>query len=243
MRRSSYLAAAAVSVAALIGPVPAAWAHVTVNPREAPQGGFTKVSFRVPNERDDSGTTMVEVSFPADHPIAFVSVRPVPGWTYQVAKTKLDQPIKSDDGDVTEAVSKITWTGGPLKPGEFQEFDVSLGPLPNDADQLVFKAVQTYASGEVVRWIEETQPGAAEPEHPAPVLKLTAAASTDVAATSTTTAPPASVQQGEVAGTDVPSRNDVDSARRFGIVGIIVGALGAVVGTASLARRGRANRS
>ena len=39
---------------------------------------------------------------------------------------------------------------------------MSLGPLPK-ADQFVFKALQTYTDGEVVRWIEEPT-GGAEPE-------------------------------------------------------------------------------
>jgi uncharacterized protein YcnI len=245
MRRSSVLAAAAMAVAAIAGFAPAAWAHVTVNPNEAPKGGFTKISFRVPNERDNSGTTKLEVSFPPDHPIASVSVRPLPGWTYTVTNEKLAQPIKSDDGDVTEAVSKITWTGGPIKPGEFQEFDVSLGPLPTDVDQLVFKALQTYASGEVVRWIEEAQPGAAEPANPAPVLKLTAASSTgtDTASTTSTMPPPAAVQKGQVPAADAASRHDVESARRFGVIGIILGAIGLLAGIAAFARGRRPARA
>ena len=243
MRRSRLLAAASLAVAAIAGFAPAAWAHVTVNPREAAKGGFAKLSFRVPNERDDSNTTKLEVSFPQDHPIAAVSVRPMPGWTYNVTKSKLDQPIKSDDGDVTEAVTKITWTGGTIKPGEFQEFDVSLGPLPDDVDQLIFKTVQTYASGEVVRWIEEAQPGASEPEHPAPVLKLTDAQSSGAVATSTTTAPPADVQGGQVADAKAASRDDVDSAQRLAVIGLILGGIGAIAGLASFMRRAKPTRT
>jgi hypothetical protein len=37
---------------------------------------------------------------------------------------------------------------------------------------MVFKTLQHYSDGEVVRWIQEPQPNAAEPERPAPVLKL-----------------------------------------------------------------------
>ena len=40
---------------------------------------------------------------------------------------------------------------------------------------MVFKALQTYSGGEVVRWIDEPVAGA-EPESPAPVLKLAKAA-------------------------------------------------------------------
>jgi uncharacterized protein YcnI len=161
-----------------------AWAHVTVNPNTAQQGGYTKVSFRVPNERDNTATTQLEVDLPTDHPIASVQTRAVPGWTSTVQKTTLAKPITTGDGRVTEAVSKITWTGGKIPPGSFEEFDVSMGPLPTDTDQLVFKALQTYDNGEVVRWIDTAPEGAPEPDHPAPVLKLTPADVTPAATTS-----------------------------------------------------------
>lgn len=182
---------AAVAALSLLS-VGAADAHVTVNPSSAPKGGFAKLTFRVPNEDDAANTTQVEVVFPQDAPLAFASVKPVPGWTFAVEKTHLASPIKSDDGDVTDVVSKITWSGGKIEPGEFQEFDVSVGPLPEDKDSMTFKALQTYDNGEVVRWID-IQSGDEEPEHPAPVLTLTAAASdhhaTSSDATDTTTSP------------------------------------------------------
>ncbi len=57
----------------------------------------------------------------------------------------------TDSGDeVTEVVSTITWSGGTIKPGEFTEFPVSLGPLPEDVESLSFPSVQTYEGGEVV---------------------------------------------------------------------------------------------
>ena len=87
--------------------------------------------------------------------------------------------MASDDGDVTEAVSKITWTAtaGGLNPGEFDLFTISAGPLPTKPNQLTFKAIQTYSNGDVVSWIEQTVKGAPEPEHPAPTLTLTKASS------------------------------------------------------------------
>nr|WP_243766808.1 DUF1775 domain-containing protein [Streptomyces sp. GC420] len=60
-------------------------------------------------------------------------------------------------------------------PREFHEFDVSVGPLPEDGDRMVFKALQTCGTGQVVRWIEVPGKDGAEPEHPAPVLTLTPA--------------------------------------------------------------------
>jgi uncharacterized protein YcnI len=208
--------AGAVCAVALFTFVGVAAAHVTVNPRTAQQGGFTKVSFRVPNERDTASTTQLEVDFPINHPIAFVSTRAVPGWTSTVQKEPLEHPITTGDGQITETVSKITWTGGSIAPGTFEEFDVSMGPLPTDTDQLIFKALQTYDNGEVVRWIDTAPPGAPEPEHPAPVLKLTPAATSEVA-------------------TAVNRTGDTDSSTGtwgvvLGIAGIVLGIAGIVVG-------------
>ncbi|MGH3782099.1 MAG: YcnI family protein [Pseudonocardiaceae bacterium] len=200
----------AVALFALAG---VAWAHVTVNPHSAPQGGYTKVSFRVPNERDNTGTTQLEVNLPTDHPIASVQTRAVPGWTSTVQKTTLVKPITTGDGQVTEAVSKITWTGGRIPPGSFEEFDVSMGPLPTDTDQLVFKALQTYDNGEVVRWIDATQAGAPKPDHPAPVLTLTSADATPAATTTAYTGSSAGIW-GVVLGS----------------LGIVLGAIGILVG-------------
>ncbi len=150
--------------------LPAA-AHVTVNPKEANQGGFAKIAFRVPNEQAKP-TIKVEVAFPASTPIANASYRPLPGWKVVVTKKKLDKPIKVHGDEVTEGIERITWTADSaaagIQPSQFQEFEVSVGPLP-EADKLVFKALQTYDGGEVVRWIDEAT-GSEEPEHPAPVL-------------------------------------------------------------------------
>jgi len=108
-----------------------------------------------------------------------VSTQPMPGWTVSVQKTTLAKPVATDDGDVTQAVSKITWTAtdGGLNPGEFDLFTISAGPLPTKPNKLTFKAIQTYSNGDVVNWIQQTVKGTPEPEHPAPTLTLTAAGS------------------------------------------------------------------
>ena len=185
---------ALVAAGALLVAGPAS-AHVTVNPNSGTTGGYLQATFRVPNERDDAGTVKVEVIFPTDTPLASVLTQPVPGWTATVATTKLAEPIQSDDGAITEAVSSITWTGGMIKVGEFQNFPVSLGPLPDQPTTLVFKALQTYSNGEVVRWIDLPNADGTRPDHPAPTLTVSApgtapvtAAVTDAASTESTSA-------------------------------------------------------
>jgi uncharacterized protein YcnI len=224
-------AAAAALVAVAAGP---ASAHVTVNPNTAAKGGYTKVSFRVPTESDTASTTKVEVDLPSATPIASVSLKPMTGWTATTEKSKLSTPIKNDDGEITEAVTKITWTaatGSEIKPGQFQEFDVSLGPLP-DADQVVFKALQTYSDGTIVRWIDEPATDGSEPEHPAPVLKLTADqtdAGTAVSAAPTVTA-----------AAEKPADESGSNATGWGIAGLVVGVIALVL--ALLAYRRAASR-
>lgn len=200
-------------------------AHVTAHPGDAAQGSYTKVSFRTPNEEDSAATVKLEVSLPADHPIASVSTEPVPGWTASVEKVNLPTPLMTDDGEITQAVSKITWSGGQLAPGQFQDFNVSLGPLPTDTDKLVFKAVQTYSNGDVVRWIEDTPAGGPEPEHPAPTITLTKATTGDSPA-------------GPAAAAPAPPGSSATPALALGILGAVLGLVGAILGALALRRRG-----
>ena len=108
--RAAVLGGAALFVAALAGP---ALAHVTISPGDAAQGDSdVEVTFRVPDE-EDTATTQLEVDFPTDHPITGVLPEPTPGWTAKVENFTLPTPIKTDDGTVTQVVSKITWTDRP----------------------------------------------------------------------------------------------------------------------------------
>ena len=125
MRRSILAAAAA---ALLLAPA-AAQAHVTIQPDTAPAGGFTRLDVRVPNERDDAGTTKVDVQLPPGFIAA--SYEPVPGWKVKVTRSKADKPIDTGEGLQSDTqVSRITWTGdgkqGIVRPGEFQDFGLSL---------------------------------------------------------------------------------------------------------------------
>ncbi|GGR72027.1 hypothetical protein GCM10010169_14940 [Micromonospora fulviviridis] len=222
------LAAVATAVLGLAGP---ASAHVTVNPKEATQGGYGRFAFRVPNESDTASTTKVEVNLPENAPVGSVSTMPVPGWTVAVEKRKVDPPIEVHGSQLTEAVSKLTWTAAPnggVKPGEFQEFPVSMGPLPQ-ADRMVFKVLQTYSDGNVSRWIEEPTPGGEEPENPAPVLTLTAASASASPAAS---APAA-------AADDDDDDADTGAATAFGVAGLVAGLAGLVLGGLAFLRTRR----
>ncbi|AXE87122.1 YcnI family protein [Streptomyces sp. Go-475] len=236
-------AAAGVTVLALSAP---AFAHVTVQPEgTAAKGGYAVVDFKVPNERDNASTTKLEVSFPTDHPLASVMPEPMPGWKIEVTKSKLDKPLEMHGEKISEAVTKVTWTadGKGIEPGYFEKFPVSIGTLPEDTDQLVFKALQTYSNKEVVRWIEVPQKGQEEPDNPAPVLELSAASEDghhDSAAGDDSGTGSAEKASADTAASDSASSDNTDTtARVLGIVGIVVGAAGVAYGV--LAGRRRTN--
>jgi uncharacterized protein len=218
MNHRSLIAAIAV-VAALTSTATAAQAHVTLQPKEAPAGGFTRLDVRVPNEDDSKATTKVVVQMPPG--FAEASYEPVAGWRVAVAKRKLATPVKTDEGDtLTEEVDKLTFTatGTGIAPGQFQDFGLSVG-LPDKpaGTKLTFKALQTYAGGNVVRWI-----GAPGSEHPAPQVTLVAGDE------------PGAAAPAPAAASD--AKNDDGDGNGLAIIALVVGALGLLAGGAALVR-------
>jgi uncharacterized protein YcnI len=234
LRRAGLVAG--LTSAAVLAAAGAAFAHVTVHPESYAKGATDGVlTFRVPNEEDTASTTKVQVFLPTDHPVLGVLVTPQNGWTAQVTTTKLKTPVKTDDGSITEAVSEITWTGGRIRHGEYQDFNVAFGQLPDDADQLAFKTLQTYSDGNVVRWIEEAEQGGEEPENPAPVLTLTAKTAADSGEAASSTSDSTSAAESSTSSSD-------STARGLGIAGLVVGVLGLLAAGFALVRA-RAARS
>lgn len=200
-------AAVALALGVLVLFAAPALAHVTVDPSDAPKGSETKLTFRVPNESATAKTVEFDVALDENHPIATVDVKPKPGWTVKVNKKSLKAPLQTDNGQVTEAVSDIAWTGGTIEPGQFDEFEISVGPLPSDVDLLLFPSVQTYSDGTKVSWIQQSFTGQPEPANPAPALNLTAAA-----------------------GTPKKASTSSNNTRNLAIAAFLVGAAGLVVG-------------
>ncbi|MBA9046839.1 MULTISPECIES: YcnI family copper-binding membrane protein [Streptomyces] len=230
-------AGAAVAGTAVLALSAPAFAHVTVQPEgAAAKGSYAVVDVKVPNERDNASTTKVEVNLPADHPLASVMAEPVPGWSVQLTKTKLAKPLTVHGDKIDQAVTKVTWTadGKGIEPGYFQKFPLSVGALPDNTDQLVFKALQTYSDREVVRWIEVPQAGQDEPQNPAPVLQLTAAADEHGAAAAQDASD--DKKQNTAAAADSGSSSDT-IARVLGVAGIVVGAAGVAYGVLAGRRR------
>ncbi|MFD3929738.1 YcnI family protein [Streptomyces sp. NPDC058614] len=230
LRRAGLVAG--LATAGVLAAAGAAFAHVTVHPESYAKGATDGVlTFRVPNEEDTASTTKVQVFLPTDHPVLGVLVTPEAGWTAQVTTTKLKTPVKTDDGSITDAVSEITWTGGRIRHGEYQDFNVAFGQLPDDVDQLTFKTLQTYSDGSVVRWIEEAEQGGDEPENPAPVLTLTATTAADSGEAASSSA-----DSGSAPAAESSAASSDSTARGLGIAGLVVGVLGLAAAGFALAR-------
>jgi uncharacterized protein YcnI len=177
-------AGALVLIGLLAGP---ASAHVTLHSNDAVQGASdVAVQIRVPNEEDTATTVGLEVDFPATAPLIGLDVEPTPGWQFHVTESALPKPVVTDDGTITQYVSKVVWSGGSIPVGGYQDFNVDVSSMPV-APLIEVKALQTYANGDVVRWIEEPGPNGQVPDHPAPTLTLAPAAASPAATTPATT--------------------------------------------------------
>jgi periplasmic copper chaperone A len=232
------LAVLAVAGIAVLGTPTIASAHVSAQPAEFTQGGRATFAFRVPNERDNAGTTKIEVTLPQDTPLTSVRTRPLTGWKAEAVKGKLDKPVTIAGKEVTEAFRTITWTADPgVKIGinEYQEFFVALGTLPEGKDKLELPTKQTYENGEVVDWAQSAGADGKEPEHPAPTLKLAPKKAADDDH-GHGTAPAAD------SGTDTHEASAAGSdktARYLGGAGLAVGALGLGFGIGAILRSRR----
>ena len=212
-----------VTVLAALVAVPAAAAHVTINPGEWEAGGFARFTIRVPTERDVP-TTEVTIRFPE----AVTSARfmPAPGWQRTSEMEQLEEPIQQGEGDpITERLASVTWTGGSIAADEFMEFGVSFRVPETPGEQLVFPAIQTYQGGEVVEWI-----GPEDSDTPAPVITILEPASEEEEA-------PAEEETEEPAAESAPavSVETEDSGRANLALGLAIAALLAGLGALGLA--------
>ena len=161
-----WMAVAGLALAA--GP---AVAHVVLSQAQAQAGGYYTAYLRVGHGCEGSATTAIRVEVPAETPL--LRAQPKTGWTLRIEHAPLPAPVRGEGGRMlSERVSAITWTGGPLPDAEWDEFGIST-KLPDRAGPLYLPVVQTCERGEA-RWTDVPRPG--QPPHPlahpAPVVTL-----------------------------------------------------------------------
>jgi uncharacterized protein YcnI len=231
MNRTTFGVSAAIGAGVLLAvaaPLSAS-AHVTIDPGQAEAGAYTVVTVKVPNESDTATTNRVELTLPTDTPFTSVRYVPVAGWTAELVRETLPEPVTVGDATVTEAVTSVVWTadaGAEIGAGQLQLFPLSLGPVP-DTGSVTFPADQGYTDGSVVSWNETEE----DAEHPAPVLYINdaPAAGSHGASHDVAVEPAAATAETTTGGEDV-------LARILGIGGLVVGAVGIVLAVASRRR-------
>ena len=232
--RSAAAGAALAGAALLVAAGPAS-AHVQVTSPDAVKGGEDALLvFRVPNESDTAGTVKVSIALPLTTPFGDVLAQPIAGWKVSTTTKKLPKPIETGDLRIDKVTDSVTWTadkGVQIAPGQFQQFSLSVGPVP-DVSSLSFPATQTYSDGSVVKWNEPTPADGKEPENPTPELTLAAASSGDSAHGGM------SVTATSAASSGSTSTSNDGTARVLGVVGIGIAVL-AVVAAFALGRRRR----
>ncbi|MDQ0210086.1 YcnI family copper-binding membrane protein [Arthrobacter bambusae] len=228
-RRTLKTASAAMMAAGLLAfGVSAASAHVNVNPDDPAAGGYTHLTFNVPNESATAKTNKLEVALPTDTPFNSVSVKPLEGWTARLVTTTLPKPITVAGATVTKAISSVVWTADAahqIGQNEYQAFSISVGVLPDAGTTVSLPATQTYTDGSIVKWDEKTVAGQPEPEHPAPSFVTTA--SDDAAAS--TSSPSATPAPSAAASTS-------DAGSTAGWFGLAAGLIGLAAGVTALVR-------
>lgn len=133
------------------------FAHVSVEPAEAPAGATEVLRFRIGHGCAGQATTALRIEIP--EALGAPRPQPKPGWTVKIDK---DGPAR---------VTAITWSGL-LPDDQFDEFAL-LARLPGDPGPVTFPAVQTCGDDEV-QWTAVPDPG--EPAHglthPAPSVRI-----------------------------------------------------------------------
>jgi uncharacterized protein YcnI len=142
--------AAAVSTCTVLAASAPAWAHVVVSPEEVTAGDYATLTFSVPTEKEVP-TTKIRVEVPDGFILS--GVQPVPGWDYS---------FEEDGGLITAVI----WSGGEIKPKEFQQFLVQ-AQAPEEPGDYPWRAFQTYEDGSVVEWT-----GPPDAEEPASVVAV-----------------------------------------------------------------------
>ncbi len=223
------VAASVASCLGLLAGVGIASAHIATDPAAVAAGTATTVGFLVEHGCNGSNTKQIEIKIPSG--ITDAKAVDKPGWTAASAR------------------STVTFSGGNLDATTPDTFHVSF-TAPALPGTIYFPIVQTCAVGDTA-WIELPQAGQAEPQHPAPAVKITSGppSSADLAPVdngSDATAPVGSTTGTTVAVTvtvtTAPIVTKDDSSNTGVVIGVVIGAVIVIGGAVLLAtKRKRSN--
>jgi uncharacterized protein YcnI len=161
-----------VVVAVALGAAPA-FAHVSLETRQATVGSYYKAVFAVPHGCAGSATVKLRVQIPE----GVIGVKPMPkaGWNLETTKGKYAAEYDLHGSKLSEGVKEVAWSGGKLADDNYDEFVIATfltpGLRPNST--LYFPVVQECEQG-ISRWIDIPREGSEghDSKSPAPGVKL-----------------------------------------------------------------------
>jgi uncharacterized protein YcnI len=233
LRRSLAAAAATAGTAALIlAGATGASAHVGVTPDKTAANSYALLTFGIPHGCDESGTTKVAITLPAELNDAQPTVNP--NWTVEKVTEQLPEPKKLADGtSITRRTSKIVYTAKTPLDHELRDALVLSLKLPDAAGTtLYFPTLQTCETGQT-DWSEIAKDGQ-DPHSlkaPAPSITITAAGADSHGTDSHGTPAESASQSAEQASAVTDSGAD---ARSW--AGLVAGVGGLALGGAAFAR-------
>jgi len=150
--------------------VACAYAHVTLEIREAPVGASYKAVMRVPHGCEGSPTTAIRIRIPAG--VVGVKPMPKPVWQLNIVTGAYPKPFTLRGAKLTEGVTELSWSNGKLADAHYDEFIfTSVLAEELEAGKTIYFPVVQECEGGVHRWIEIPRDGEHSAE-PAPGLKL-----------------------------------------------------------------------
>ncbi|WP_082499411.1 MULTISPECIES: YcnI family copper-binding membrane protein [unclassified Rathayibacter] len=241
--RSTLTAVTALSagIALAVAAPLSASAHISITPNATDPGASENFTFKAVNESETAMTTAVTVSLPTDTPIVSVRYLPTPGWSTSVVESTLPEPVTVGGNEIIEAPTSIVFTadaGSEIQPGQFMQWTVSLGPIP-ETGSLLFPAVQSYSDGTSVDWVSTAEEVEADTSlKSAPVLYVQDEPAEDDHGGSSTTAD----STDSVDATASASGMGAESGLALGlsIAALLLGVVGAAFGAIALFGRKRA---
>lgn len=244
--RRWFIGGAGAAVLVVAGALPAA-AHVTVSPDTTDAGAYALLTFAVPHGCDGSPTTKVTINLP-DEGIGPVTPSVNPNWDVERVR----------EGDDPQGnVLQVVYTAKTPLPDDLRDtFELSTLILPDaEGETIAFPILQTCEEGET-NWdqIPEDGQDPHDLDEPAPAFTVTAAeapahdeaedgAASDEASSEEAGAveqPAADESPTRPAASEASAEKTVDP---LSVAGLVLGALGVVLGGAALIRTRSAHRS
>ncbi|MDI6024893.1 YcnI family protein [Corticibacterium sp. UT-5YL-CI-8] len=149
-------------------------AHITFEAKEVTAGGTQKFVLRVPHGCAGSPTNEVRIQIPAE--LSGVKPQPKPGWTLSIDHAE-HEAVATPASTAAHAghdtpVREIAWSGGSLQDAHYDEFVFRAKVDATAAGKDLFIPIVQKCETGIERWIELPGANGAEPQSPAPSVKV-----------------------------------------------------------------------